>query len=463
MLSSDKDQPDSDDNLAPPRPPRGKLAGRVLVAALAVAVFAGTAFGFTTRARLDAALRTVAALDPDSAAILDPTGQVGDENVLVLGLDPDGPVGGPRADTVLLAHLPAGGGAVTALSFPPDLEVSRPACERWDPLSGAYLDQTEPAQTQASLRSAFDVGGPRCATRLLQQLTGLEVTRFVGLDLSGVGDVVDAVGGVQLCVARPVLDGALGQVIPVAGPVALDGRRARDFLRARDVDGEPATGPHARQHLLLAALLDAVLGPDVLFDPGRVGALAPALRDTFLVDGADLDRLLAISGILRSLGGEGVGFAEVPTETGAGGTAVLDDQAAAELLDAVRDGDRLPGPAGSGPSAVDDVAVAVLNGSGRAGLAGEVGETLAALGFRIGEVGTAPDPVAPTVIRASPDTAAVAELLAETVPSATIEQEPGTTGVLQLVLGSAFDGELRPPALDPTSDTAAAPAPLGCD
>jgi hypothetical protein len=83
-----------------------------------------------------------------------------------------------------------------------------------------------------------------------------------------------------------------------------------------------------------------------------------------------------------------------------------------------------------------------------------VGGALGALGFGVGEIGNAEVATNDTIIKFSPDQAAGAALLASSVPSATSVPDPGSTGVLQLVLGRSFDGVVQPPA---------APAPVGPD
>jgi hypothetical protein len=107
--------------------------------------------------------------------------------------------------------------------------------------------------------------------------------------------------------------------------------------------------------------------------------------------------------------------------------------------------------------------VEVVNASTRSGLAGEVSETLSSLGFDVGEPSSADQPTTETVIRFSPDQAAAAEVLRATVPSATEVPDPGSTGVLQLVLGRSFDDVVRAPSepialAAPTSDAPVEPA-----
>jgi LCP family protein required for cell wall assembly len=454
-----------------PTPERSRVRpgiGPLLIAVVALAVFAVTAFQFVGKARLDAAVTQVAALDPGSGAIVDAEGQQGDENVLIVGTDPSATAGGPRTDTVLLTHVPADGGDVVGVSVPYDLEVNRPPCRAWDTATRTYLDETVPAQVRTPLSSAFELGGPQCVTRVVQELTGLAVTRYVGVDLDGIGGLVDAVGGVQVCVEQPVIDGLLGAVVPESGSTTLDGRQARDFVAARTVEGDPGGGRGVleRQQRLVAALLEKTLSREVLLDPGRTGSLRPALGDALSADEADLDRILAAARSVRSFGAEGVRFVPVPTASGTSsqGNTLLRDADAAALFEALREGTALPDPtvlaAGAGPAPAD-VTVQILNASDRQGLAAEVGGTLGTLGFGVGEIGNAAEPAPDTVIRFSPDRAADAELLARTVPSASSAPDPGASGVLQLVLGRSFDGVVRAPTATTSVSTPATP-PATC-
>ncbi|MHA6628174.1 LCP family glycopolymer transferase [Pseudonocardia sichuanensis] len=445
------------DREQPPPPVRrsaASTAGRLLAAALAVAVVVTTAFGWGTKSWLGSSVGDAAALDPGSGAIVEPATQVGDENVLVVGTEPNPEGAAVRADTVAVAHIPEGGGPVTVLAFPHDLEINRPPCERWDPISGGYTDETVPAEARTQLVSALDVGGPRCLTRVVQQLSGIAVTKYVGTDLSAVPAMTEAVGGAQVCVPRPVLDGVLGPVVPDPGMQALSGVRAADFVQAGEVEGDPSPeyGRIERQQRVLAAVLDQAVSGTALLDVGQIMALRPALADAVLVDGAGLDQVLALATTLRDLDAEGVRFASVPTsDRNNRGNLVLRDTAAADLFAAVRSDAALPAEAtdpeaGDTGPAPSEVTVEVVNASDRSGLAGEVGETLRSLGFDVGEVSSAEQPTSETVIRFSPDQAAAAELLATTVPSAESVPDPGATGVLHLVLGRSFDDVVRAPS-----------------
>lgn len=445
--------------------------GRVLVLALAVLVLGATTTGWATQTWLASAVRNVAALDEGSGAIVDADAQKGAHNVLLVATDlgadaVSADTASPRPDTVVVAHVPAGGGPLTVLSVPTDLEINRPPCERFDPTSAGYTAEIVPAQARTQLATALDMGGPRCATRVIQQLTGLAVTQYVGLDLDRLGAVVDAVSGVRVCVAEPVLDKVLGPVVPDAGTTTLDGLRAADFVRAADVDGDPPAdlGRIERQQQVLAAALDSTLTSTGLLNVPRIAALRPALGAALTSDGAGLNEILALSLALRGM--SDVTFTSVPTTSGDRDNAVLRDADASALFAALRRDMPLPAAAvdatDTGP-APGDMTVELLNASGQSGLAAKTGDTLKQLGFGVGAVSNAPQPTPQTVIRYSPDQAAAADLLAGTVPAATSVPDPGATGVLQLVLGRSFDGVVKAPTQSAAPAPAAAPAgTTGC-
>jgi LCP family protein required for cell wall assembly len=437
--------------------------GRWAVAAVAVLLVLVSGLGWVGRSRLDGALRAVPAVDVPPDGVLDAPAQVGAENVLLLAHDGGGAPGATtRANTVAVVHVARDGG-VAVVTLPPDLEITRPPCERWDAAAAAYLGQTVPAEPRTTFDTAYAVGGPRCATRAAQQVTGLAITRFVAVDLAGTAAMARAVGGVDVCVERPVLDAVLGPVVPQAGTTRLNGARVADLVRSGDVRGERAAGVGLvqRQQRVLAAALGHALSTSALLRPGRVSAVLPGLGTTVVSDGTGVDQLLALSRALRPSAGHDLSIAAAPTEPQANsrGNRVLRDDEAAALFAAVRT-DR-PLPAGDDASAAagttpGDVTVDVLNASGRDGLAGTVAGTLGELGFQTRDVANARQPGLDTVVRFSPDRAAHARLVAATVPSASSVPDPGTSGVLQLVLGRSFDGTVRAPAHPAAQDDSAA-------
>jgi hypothetical protein len=219
---------------------------------------------------------------------------------------------------------------------------------------------------------------------------------------------------------------------------------------------------------VLAAALAKALSPGRLLHPGRVGRLLPALDTTVVSTGTGVADLLALSRALART--DRLSLVAAPTEPAANsrGNRVLRDTDSAALFAAVRTDGPLPALA---PAADDtaptaaDVTTDVLNASGRDGLAAQVAGTLGDLGFHTGEVANAAQPALDTVVRFSPDRAAQAQLLAAAVPAASAVPDPGTSGVLELVLGRSFDGTVRAATAPDDAaggSSAASAAPVTC-
>ena len=272
----------------------------MLAGLLALAVFGATASGWAGKTWLNSGITRVAALDPSSDLIVDRDAQRGATNVLIAAGEPGSD---PAGGTLAVAHVPAAGGPLTVLSFPAALQVDRPACARWDQGTRSYSNEIVPAAAGTPLSSAFDLGGPRCATRAVQQLSGIAITGFLGIDVSRIGAVADALGGVAVCAPRPVDDGELGPLVSQPGRITLDGGRAADYARAAAVAGDPPNGRARieRQQLLLGGLLQQALGGLALLDTAQLDRLRPALGQALVTDGLDLDRMLALGRSLQNL------------------------------------------------------------------------------------------------------------------------------------------------------------------
>jgi LCP family protein required for cell wall assembly len=346
---------------------------RVFTAMCAVLVVVVCGLAWGAASWVEAAVRQIGALDPDSPAIQDAAAQIGDQNFLVVGSDSragaptsedagdTADVPGARTDTIMIVHVPEDRSAVTVVSFPRDLEITRPACERWDPVSGAYSPQMLPPTPRVKLNSAYAAGGPRCVTRAVQELSGLAVNRFLGVDFQGFEGMVDAVRGVPMCVEQPVRDSILGTIIPQAGPTVLTGRQALDFVRARHVEGDPSSdyGRIQRQQRFLGALLRSVLSAGTLLDPSRLEGLVAAISRSTFGENIGSDQLLALSQSLGSLDPRTVSFVTVPTTGVANerGNEVLRRGEERALFSALIDDRPLPGS--GAPVPVEPAAPAV--------------------------------------------------------------------------------------------------------
>ncbi|WP_433610216.1 LCP family protein [Prescottella agglutinans] len=452
--------------------------GRSAVAFVAVMalVVTGGVWGYlrTTEGRF----AQIAALDTDSTDIVDPGGQTGDETYLIVGTDTRagaaGAVGagtvedaeGARSDTVMLVHIPADRSRVVAVSFPRDLDVERPECQGWDNETGTYTDETYPAADGDKLNATYALGGPKCLVKVIQKMSGVKIRHFVGMDFAGFESMVNGVGGVEVCVPQPLVDGELGTILPTAGTQTLDGKKALDYVRARHVEaeGNGDYGRIKRQQLFLSALLREAMSSKVLFDPGKLNSFINAFTQSTFVENIDTKSLITLGQSLRNVDAGAVTFITVPTAgTNDWGNEIprLDD--IKDIFQAIIDDEPLPGekrtddkqdtstpppPAAPSQSAVspEEVSVQVSNGSGVSGLAATTADRFAAYGFQIYSVGNYSGTSTQTIVRFAPGLEAEAATVASSIPGAVLEQASGLGTIVEVVLGSEFDRTLTPPA-----------------
>ncbi|WP_010312596.1 LCP family protein [Saccharopolyspora spinosa] len=320
-----------------------------MAASLTVFLTLGIAWGATTIWGPP----SVQALDPNSDSIKDIAKQTGDQNFLLVGSDTragasaDDGVGseqdepGARADTTIIAHIPADRSRVVLVSFPRDLKVDMPACERWDSTTGKYTGEQVPARKDVRLNSAYAVGGPLCTTKVVQQISGLRVNSFLGIDFQGFKSMVDAVQGVEICTEKPIVDATLGTVLPQAGRQTLTGEQALNYVRARHVKGDPTSdyGRMQRQQLFLSALLRKAMSSQVLLDPGKLGDFVNAVSANTFGENIGVDRLMDLGQQMQGLDASRVTFITVPTTGYAdqNGMEILRDADTKALFQAILD------------------------------------------------------------------------------------------------------------------------------
>jgi LCP family protein required for cell wall assembly len=242
----------------------------------------------------------------------------GAQNILVIGSDSRAgdenrrygrDSGTERSDTTILLHLAAERGSATAVSLPRDLMVDVPGCLRPDGT------RSEPMFTMFNY--AFQVGGSACTIRTVERLTNIRVDHHVVVDFHGFKDMVDAVDGVEVCLAEPIRDKAAKLRLP-AGRVTLDGEQALGYVRARKTLGNGSdTDRMDRQQRFLGALVNKVQSSDVLLNPVKLYPVLDAATSSLTTDPdlASLRGLYELVRGLRDIPTERVQFLTVPRES----------------------------------------------------------------------------------------------------------------------------------------------------
>ncbi|MGZ4452189.1 MAG: LCP family protein [Nocardioides sp.] len=244
------------------------------------------------------------------------TGPDGPLNILVMGSDSrdcqgcdiDGLTeGGQRSDTTILVHLSADRKHAYGISIPRDSMVNRPACKESD----GSISST----AYGMWNEAFSVGGPACTIEQVEQLTGIRVDHFVVVDFEGFKSMVDAIGGVKVCIPQTWDDRAHGIYLP-AGTRKISGNQALQYVRIRHIPGTDGSdlGRIKRQQAFVGSMVSQVLSSDTLSNPIKVVKFLNAATKSLTVDPGlkNLGKLAGLAQQFQGIGLNNIKFITIP-------------------------------------------------------------------------------------------------------------------------------------------------------
>ncbi|UFU02250.1 LCP family protein [Ruania suaedae] len=248
-------------------------------------------------------------------------------NLLVMGTDSragddnqdlgGGDVDGMRSDTTLLMHISADRSRVDVVSIPRDLLVTIPSCPRPDGTS-TY------EQYDAMFNAAFALGGgsgdvgyaAACTIKTVETMTDIRIDDFVVVDMSGFKDMVDAIGGVDMCFEQDLYS-EQAKLDITAGCHTLDGETALAVARARKGvglgDGSDI-GRIDRQQELLSNMAEQVLDRNVMTETTELYQFLQAATSS-LTTSERIGNLTTMAGLaysLRNIELDEVSFATMP-------------------------------------------------------------------------------------------------------------------------------------------------------
>ncbi|MEU0939314.1 LCP family protein [Embleya sp. NPDC059267] len=240
-------------------------------------------------------------------------------NLLIIGSDSragenralgGGGDNGERSDTTLFVHLSSDREHAVVMSIPRDLLVTVPSCVTRDGARSAE-------QRGVMFNAAFELGGAACTRNTVEKITDMRVDHHIIVDFSGFKGMVDAVGGVEICLPRNVQDHE-GNISLSAGRRKVHGREALDYVRLRHDVGLGGDGSDLgrikRQQAFVASLAKQIRSGDTLSSPSRLFALADALTKSIRADeGLDsVSALVDLARGMRDLETRDITFAHVP-------------------------------------------------------------------------------------------------------------------------------------------------------
>jgi LCP family protein required for cell wall assembly len=409
-------------------------------------------------------------------------------NILLIGSDSrsgrnrklGGYAQGQRSDTVMIVHISPRAGHIYVMSFPRDTVVPVIACNAERGYGAGQ--KAAPGQVE-QLNSTFAYGGPGCLWHTLENVTNIHIDNFIQLNFTGFISVIDALGGVTVCLPTAIHPTPYDHLKLTAGKHFIQGKVALEFWRLREDFGLGSDLQRIqRDQLLMVAMVQRILKMGVLHSPIKTyGILHAIVRSHALTTDAGLSpqRILTLAESLAGVSRKSVQFVEVPTvQYPANQYWVEFDQTQdPQLFSAVAHDVKLPkihkskkgaggkskgtsggkgksssGKAGSGGSkhqspgpkllSSSSVSVEVLNGSGVYGIAGTTSTALGKRGFHVLGATSAPSFSYTQSIVQYNSTAdlAAARTVAAQIPSSVTLQESSTVpaGTISLIIGSDF-------------------------
>lgn len=206
--------------------------------------------------------------------------------------------GAARSDTAMIVHVYKGRKKASVVSVPRDTMIKRPDCVK----DGKDV----PGANRAMFNTAFEVGGPACAVKTVESISGIRMDHFVEVDFTGFKKLIDALGGVEITTSKAI-DDKDSHLHLKPGKHTLDGEHALGLVRTRHgVPGGDGSdlGRIQLQQTFIKALLKQVKSVGVLTNPTKLYDIADTATKAITTD-TDLNSVSELTGLAKSLGNIG--------------------------------------------------------------------------------------------------------------------------------------------------------------
>ncbi|MFD7837066.1 LCP family protein [Streptomyces sp. NPDC059761] len=321
-----------------PRPRRFRIARTLLVAVCALAVMAAAGAWYVYR-DLAGSIGSSKALEGAEKS------KYGDTNILLMGLDSrrdqngeklpeevldklhagSSDIGGYNANTLILLHVPGDGSQAKAFSVPRDdfVDIAGPGPGQGqgkDKIKKAYGLAKAKEEERLSAQGVKDLrrleregreAGRKAQIETVRNFLGVPVDHFAELNLAGFYHLADALGGVPVCLKKPVQDKYSGADFP-AGRQTLNGQQSLAFVRQRHGLDMGDLDRTKRQQAFLAGATQKLNSAGTFTDPVKLMKLIDAAKQDVVTDeGWDL---LSFVKQAKNLSGGKVAFTTLPIE-----------------------------------------------------------------------------------------------------------------------------------------------------
>ncbi|MDQ0987078.1 LCP family protein [Streptomyces sp. V2I9] len=242
----------------------------------------------------------------------------GSQDILVLGSDSRSgdngkygrDEGAARSDTAMVLHVAKGHRSASVVSIPRDTLMERPACE--SDTTGALV----PAAHRAMFNTAYEVGGPACAVKTVEAMSGIRMDHYLEVDFTGFTKLIDELGGVEVTTKTAIAD-SRSHLNLEPGTHTLNGEESLGLVRTRKSVGDGSDlGRIQLQQAFVKALMDRTKSVGVFSSPKKLYGLADAATRAVTTDSGlgSVKKLTGFANGLKGLNAKNVHMVTLPVE-----------------------------------------------------------------------------------------------------------------------------------------------------
>lgn len=246
----------------------------------------------------------------------------GPMNILIIGTDKRTGKGNEgygdkgsegHADTNILFHVSEDRTNATAMSIPRDLVTDIPECET---KQSDGTSTTIPGTPNERFNTSLGQNGrnPGCTMKTVENITGLKPDHFMMVDFNAVKELTTAVGGVKVCMAKPIDDPKSHLQLP-QGESTVQGEKALALLRTRDSFGNRSDLDRIKvQQQFLGSMIREMKSSDTLTNPKKLYKLADAATNALTVDTGigDAKKLMTLAQEIGKVDTKNISFLTMP-------------------------------------------------------------------------------------------------------------------------------------------------------
>lgn len=207
-----------------------------------------------------------------------------------------------NSDTTMIMQIAADRKTINLVSIPRDLMVDTPSCQT---TNGVIPAQYE-VQFNSIFANAYAQGGDvasaaSCTLNAVNSISGMSITNFMVIDFGGLVKMIDAIGGVDVCVPTDMSD-TYTNLNLTRGMHHMDGTTATQYARTRHATGTDGsdTMRTTRQQYLIKRIVSTALSKNIITQTSQLYQLAKSAIESVQISSGLAD-VTTLAGLAVSL------------------------------------------------------------------------------------------------------------------------------------------------------------------